>query len=90
MPLAASNTFGVKTFIFLRYELTIQLIAKITLQLGYFKGENDCNFYRADNLFVHRIVTSELTFYLETLRTLHALPLDDLADKAMDEIWTAR
>jgi len=50
----------------------------------------ECNFYTADNLFVHRIVTSELTFYLETLKTLHALPLDELADKTMDEIWTSR
>jgi vacuolar protein sorting-associated protein 54 len=38
----------------------------------------------------HGIVTSELTFYLETLKTLHALPLDELADKTMDEIWTSR
>jgi hypothetical protein len=40
-----------------------------------------------NRLFVHRIVTSELTFYLETLNTLHALPMDELTDKSMDDIW---
>ncbi|PNF33403.1 Vacuolar protein sorting-associated protein 54 [Cryptotermes secundus] len=38
----------------------------------------------------HGIVTSELTFYLTTLKTLHALPLDELADNAMDDIWISR
>jgi hypothetical protein len=41
----------------------------------------------ANKFFVHRTVTSELTFYLETLKTLHALPVDELADKSMDDIW---
>jgi len=76
--------------IFLRYKLAVQLIAKNHPPLRLLLGENDCNFYTADNLFVHRTVTSELTFYLETLKTLHALPLDELADKTMDEIWTSR
>jgi hypothetical protein len=47
-------------------------------------------FVRANKVFVHRIVTSELTFYLTTLKTLHALPLDELADNAMDDIWISR
>jgi hypothetical protein len=76
--------------IFLRYKLAVQLIAKNQPSWKLLLGENDCNFYRADDLFVHRIVTSELTFYLETLKTLHALPLDELADRTMDEIWTSR
>ncbi|KAJ9582809.1 hypothetical protein L9F63_022850, partial [Diploptera punctata] len=38
----------------------------------------------------HGYVTSELTFYLETLKTLRVLPLDELSDKAMDEIWSSR
>jgi len=76
--------------IFLRYKLAVQLIGKNHSPLRLLLGENDCNFYRADNLFVHRTVTSELTFYVETLKTLHTLPLDELADKTMDEIWTSR
>lgn len=35
----------------------------------------------------HGTVISELTFYLETLRTLKAMPLDELADETMDDIW---
>lgn len=35
----------------------------------------------------HGVVTSELTFYMETLRTLKALPLNELADEAMNDIW---
>lgn len=35
----------------------------------------------------HGIVTSELTFYLETLRTLKAMPLEELTDETMDNIW---
>jgi vacuolar protein sorting-associated protein 54 len=38
----------------------------------------------------HGNVISELTFYLKTLKTLHALPLDELADNAMDDIWISR
>ncbi|KAJ4449356.1 hypothetical protein ANN_00754 [Periplaneta americana] len=38
----------------------------------------------------HGIVTSELTFYLETLKTLHVLPQSELSDKAMDDIWLPR
>lgn len=35
----------------------------------------------------HGVVTSELTFYLETLRTLKVIPDIELSDKAMDDIW---
>lgn len=35
----------------------------------------------------HGVVTSELTFYLETLRTLKAMPLDELLDETMNNIW---
>lgn len=35
----------------------------------------------------HGTVISELTFYLETLRTLKALPLEELGDETMDDIW---
>ncbi|XP_077286068.1 VPS54 subunit of GARP complex scat [Arctopsyche grandis] len=35
----------------------------------------------------HGVVTSELTFYLQTLVTLQVLPEDDLGLKCMDEIW---
>lgn len=35
----------------------------------------------------HGTVISELTFYLETLRTLKALPVDELSDETMDDIW---
>ena len=35
----------------------------------------------------HGTVISELTFYLETLRTLKAMPTDELSDETMDDIW---
>ncbi|XP_055680645.1 vacuolar protein sorting-associated protein 54 [Lutzomyia longipalpis] len=35
----------------------------------------------------HGVVTSELTFYLETLRTLKAMPLDELRDETLNDIW---
>ncbi|CRK93598.1 CLUMA_CG007131, isoform A [Clunio marinus] len=35
----------------------------------------------------HGTVISELTFYLETLRTLKAMPVDELSDETMDDIW---
>lgn len=35
----------------------------------------------------HGTVISELTFYLETLRTLKALPVEELSDETMDDIW---
>ena len=35
----------------------------------------------------HGTVISELTFYLETLRTLKAMPVDELSDEANDDIW---
>ena len=35
----------------------------------------------------HGTVISELTFYLETLRTLKALPIEELSDETMDDIW---
>lgn len=36
----------------------------------------------------HGVVTAELTFYVETLRTLNALPIEELGDEAMSDIWT--
>lgn len=35
----------------------------------------------------HGTVISELTFYLETLRTLKAMPVEELSDETMDDIW---
>lgn len=35
----------------------------------------------------HGTVISELTFYLETLRTLKAMPPEELSDETMDDIW---
>lgn len=35
----------------------------------------------------HGVVTSELTFYLETLRTLNAMPAGELLDDTMNNIW---
>ncbi|KAM7353294.1 VPS54 subunit of GARP complex scat [Cochliomyia hominivorax] len=35
----------------------------------------------------HGVVTSELTFYMETLRTLKALPPEDLDDSIQESIW---
>ncbi|KAH8377915.1 hypothetical protein KR093_007848, partial [Drosophila rubida] len=35
----------------------------------------------------HGVVTSELTFYMETLRTLKALPADQLDDGILEHIW---
>lgn len=35
----------------------------------------------------HGVVISELTFYLETLRSLRAIPENELAHDAMDDIW---
>jgi vacuolar protein sorting-associated protein 54 len=35
----------------------------------------------------HSTVISELTFYLETLRTLKAMPIEELSDETMDDIW---
>uniref|UniRef100_A0A1B0D2T3 Vacuolar protein sorting-associated protein 54 n=1 Tax=Phlebotomus papatasi TaxID=29031 RepID=A0A1B0D2T3_PHLPP len=35
----------------------------------------------------HGVVTSELTFYLETLRTLKAMPADELRDESLNDIW---
>lgn len=35
----------------------------------------------------HGTVISELTFYLETLRTLKAMPTQELSDETMDDIW---
>lgn len=36
----------------------------------------------------HGVVTSELTFYLEALKTLKVLPLEELNDDWMNAIWT--
>lgn len=35
----------------------------------------------------HGVVTAELTFYLETLRTLKAMPAEELSDGQMEDIW---
>ncbi|XP_049278060.1 vacuolar protein sorting-associated protein 54 [Anopheles funestus] len=35
----------------------------------------------------HGVVVSELTFYMETLRTLRAMPVAELHDDTMDDIW---
>lgn len=35
----------------------------------------------------HGMVTSELTFYMETLRTLKAIPIEELDDDALNDIW---
>jgi vacuolar protein sorting-associated protein 54 len=35
----------------------------------------------------HGTVISELTFYLETLRTLKAIPQEELTDETIDDIW---
>lgn len=35
----------------------------------------------------HGVVTTELIFYLETMRSLKALPEKYLSDKDMDDIW---
>lgn len=35
----------------------------------------------------HGTVISELTFYLETLRTLKAMPAEEMSDETMDDIW---
>lgn len=35
----------------------------------------------------HGTVISELMFYLETLRTLKAMPANELSDETMDDIW---
>lgn len=35
----------------------------------------------------HGVVTSELTFYMETLRTLKALPAEELNDSIQESIW---
>lgn len=35
----------------------------------------------------HGVVTAELTFYLETLRTLKAMPPEELGDDQMEDIW---
>lgn len=35
----------------------------------------------------HGVVTAELTFYLETLRTLKAMPAEELGDQQMEDIW---
>lgn len=36
----------------------------------------------------HGVVTSEILFYLETIRRLKVLPDKHISDKAMDDIWT--
>ncbi|XP_058819414.1 vacuolar protein sorting-associated protein 54 [Topomyia yanbarensis] len=35
----------------------------------------------------HGTVVSELTFYMETLRTLKAMPAEELNDETLDDIW---
>jgi vacuolar protein sorting-associated protein 54 len=36
----------------------------------------------------HGVVTSELTFYLETLRNLKVLPAEELSNDCLDNVWT--
>ncbi|XP_016838193.1 vacuolar protein sorting-associated protein 54 [Nasonia vitripennis] len=36
----------------------------------------------------HGVVTSELTFYVETLRNLKILPADELSNDCLDDVWT--
>lgn len=36
----------------------------------------------------HGVVTSELTFYLETLRNLKVLPAEELSNDCLDDVWT--
>lgn len=36
----------------------------------------------------HGVVTSELTFYLETLRNLKVLPAEELGNDCLDDVWT--
>ncbi|KAK3932956.1 Vacuolar protein sorting-associated protein 54 [Frankliniella fusca] len=35
----------------------------------------------------HGVVTAELTFYLETLRSLKVLPLEELGDQTLQDVW---
>ncbi|KAJ1526655.1 hypothetical protein ONE63_008238 [Megalurothrips usitatus] len=35
----------------------------------------------------HGVVTAELTFYLETFRSLKVLPLEELGDQTLAEVW---
>lgn len=35
----------------------------------------------------HGVVTTELTFYLETMRSLRVLPEKHYSNKSMDDIW---
>lgn len=35
----------------------------------------------------HGVVTAELTFYLETLRSLKVLPVEELGDQTLQEVW---
>ncbi|XP_014216228.1 vacuolar protein sorting-associated protein 54 [Copidosoma floridanum] len=36
----------------------------------------------------HGVVTSELTFYLETLRNLKVFPIEELGNDCLDDVWT--
>ncbi|KAL7296320.1 hypothetical protein TKK_0010334 [Trichogramma kaykai] len=36
----------------------------------------------------HGVVTSELTFYLETLRNLKVLPVEELNNNCLNDVWT--
>ncbi|XP_046388598.1 vacuolar protein sorting-associated protein 54 isoform X3 [Ischnura elegans] len=38
----------------------------------------------------HGVVTTELTFYLETLKTLKVLPIVELGDHFLEDIWSHR
>ena len=35
----------------------------------------------------HGVVTTEIIFYLQTMKTIKVLPEKYLSDKAMDDIW---
>lgn len=38
----------------------------------------------------HGAVTSELTFYFETMKKLKVLKENDISDKSMDDIWVKK
>ena len=38
-------------------------------------------------VLLFRVVTAELTFYLETLRSLKVLPAEELGDQTLEEVW---
>jgi hypothetical protein len=51
------------------------------------KLNNNAKIYRIYFCLFFRVVISELTFYLETLRTLKVLPTEELMMGTMEDIW---